>query len=200
MDNLSSSYTQTLPSHPAGNVPMDDENKRQIDQAKSRAKQQRTKPGEKLTKFLLRISDEIETIDREKRLNLFRSQIKAHQYMDGNFFGYVDANCEWRPAERDSPNERWYTDNQLYPYWRTALMELSRTQTEVLVAAPPGADDNMIAAAKFAKSRYDANRDKTFNALCILIAGPSGVSTASTLETAFLRCRTPALRRLFPQD
>jgi hypothetical protein len=83
--------------------------------------------------------------------------------MDGNFLGYVDMNCEWRHADRKE-GETWYTDNQLYAYWRTALMELSRTQTDVIVNALPGSDDLMISAAKFAKSRIDANRERTLNA------------------------------------
>jgi hypothetical protein len=141
---------------------MDPENKQRIETAKQDLKT-RQKVGEHLSKFLNRLADEMDDIDREKRLTLFRQQIKAHQYMDGNFYGYVDQNLEWQQKNK-GPDEVWYSDNQLYPYLRTALMELSRTQTEVVVNAPPGADDTLIAAAKFAKARYDANRDRTFNA------------------------------------
>ena len=158
---LAPAYNQTLPAHPAGQLPLDEENRQRVDAAREQKREH--KVGEKLTKFLLRIAGEIEELDREHRLRLFRSQIKAHQYMDGNFLGYVDINCEWKPADRKE-GETWYTDNQLYAYWRTALMELSRTQTEVLVNPMPGAPDELIAAAKFAKSRVDANRDRTFNA------------------------------------
>lgn len=143
-------------------MPLDSENKQRIDAAKS-AFEAHQPVGEKLSKFLLRISDEIEQIDREKRLSLFRQQIEAHQYLDGNFYGYVDSNLEWKAATRGE-GEVWYNDNQLYPYWRTALMELSRTKTEVMIEAVPGASDEMQAAAKFAKARYDANHDRTFNA------------------------------------
>jgi hypothetical protein len=161
-NGLSPAYASTVPAHPAGSIPLDSENEPRIKEARQQHKQTR-KVSEKLSKFLNRISDEIDDLDRERRLRLFRSQIKAHQYMDGNFLGYVDVNCEWRPADRKE-GETWYTDNQLYAYWRTALMELSRTQTDVLVNAMPGASDDLVAAAKFAKSRIDANRERTFNA------------------------------------
>lgn len=160
---LDSSQNQAvLPAHPAGSMPLDQENKQHIQTAKQEFKA-REQVGVKLTSFLNRIANEIDALDREKRLALFRQQIKAHQYMDGNFYGYVDQNCEWQQKQK-GPDEVWYSNNQLTPYLETALMELSRTQTEVLIQAPPGADDSLVAAAKFAKARYDANRDRTFNA------------------------------------
>lgn len=163
-DTLDQIHGATVPAHAAGAVPMDSENKQRVDTARQEAKAQRTeRVGDKLSRFLNRIADEIETLDREKRLNLFRKQIKAHQYMDGNFYGYVDQNCQWRQKQQ-GPDEVWYSDNQLYPYLRTALMEMSRTQTEIVINAPAGASDELIAAAKFAKARYDANRARTFNA------------------------------------
>jgi hypothetical protein len=143
-------------------MPMDAENRQRADAAKQSFKSHQ-KLGGHLSKFLNRLADEMEDLDREKRLMLFRQQIKAHQYMDGNFYGYVDLNCEWQQKTKGS-DEVWYSDNQLYPYLRTALMEMSRTQTEIVVNAQPGASDEMVAAAKFAKARYDANRDRTFNA------------------------------------
>jgi hypothetical protein len=51
----------------------------------------------------------------------------------------------------EQPDEVWYVDNQLYPYWRTALMELSRTQTEVIINPAVEGDDELEAAAKFAQ-------------------------------------------------
>jgi DNA-directed RNA polymerase subunit RPC12/RpoP len=140
---------------------LDKEQQQRLDTAKREAS--RPPVHEELSRFLNRISEDIEALDRAKRLNLFRQMIKAHQYMDGNFYGYVDANCEWRQREK-APDEVWYSDNQIYPYFRAALMELSRTQTEILVNAPPGSSDELVAAAKFAKSRVDANRDRTYNA------------------------------------
>jgi hypothetical protein len=143
-------------------MPMDDDNAARLQSSQQR-RQTRDKVGDKLTKFLIRLSDDIDLIDRQKRMEHVRAQIKAHQYMDGNFYGYVDADGKWR-AKQKGTDEVWYTDNQIYPYFRTALMELSRTQTEILVNAPDGAGDELVAAAKFAKSRVDANRDRTFNA------------------------------------
>jgi len=143
--------------------PLDEDNKRQLEQAKEQKKQ--TQPvGEKLSKWLIQMSDDIEGLDREKRLQHVRSQLKAHQYFDGNFFGYLDSNLNWIQVDR-GPDEIWYTDNQLYPYWRTALMELSRTQTQVIVSPAIDDDEELAAAAKFAQSRYDAIRAQTFNAL-----------------------------------
>ncbi len=113
-----------------------------------------------LSRFLLRIADEIEAADREQRLEMFRRQIKAHKYFDGHFFGYVDENCEFIPADRDE-GTTWYQDNQIYPYLRTALMELSRTRTDIIVN-PAQKSETMEAVAKFAKDRVDANRDRTF--------------------------------------
>jgi hypothetical protein len=143
---------------------MDDENERQLEQSRDRFKQRtRQAVGDALSKRLLKISNDIEALDREKRLRLVRQMIKAHQYMDGNFFGYVDNNLDWVQIDR-APDEVWYVDNQLYPYWRTALMELSRTQTEVIINPAIEGDDELEAAAKFAQVRYEANRDRTFNA------------------------------------
>lgn len=162
MDGLSQHHSATLPAHPAGAVPLDAENKQRLEAA-AQSKKTAEKVGDDLSNVLNRLADDIDSLDREKRLTLFRQQIKAHQYLDGNFYGYVDHNLEWKQREKGA-DEVWYSDNQLYPYWRTALMELSRTQTEVVINAPPGSDDQLVAAAKFAKSRYDANRDRTFNA------------------------------------
>jgi hypothetical protein len=189
---LASAYSATLPAHPAGSFPLDDENKRRIDQAKKEYKQ--PKVGEKLTKFLLRLSAEIDDLDRERRLRLFRSQIKAHQYMDGNFLGYVDSSLEWKHVDRRE-GETWYVDNQLYPYWRTALMELSRSQTDVLVNAPPGADDELVAAAKFAKSRIDANRDRTFNARLKQTENSYALLNGITFRYTFPQWNHPSQRK-----
>jgi hypothetical protein len=161
MDGLSQSTA-----HANGNtavaMPMDADNRQRADSARQSFKS-REQVGASLSRFLNRLGDEMDDLDREKRLTLFRQQIKAHQYMDGNFYGYVDMNCEWQQKTKGS-DEVWYSDNQLYPYLRTALMEMARTQTEIVVNTQPGASDEMIAAAKFAKARYDANRDRTFNA------------------------------------
>lgn len=151
---------QTAPTT-EGAVPMDSENERRVIDARQAFK--RAGLGGKMSAALNRLANDIDELDKEKRLTLFRKQIKAHQYMDGNFYGYVDQDCQWQQKQK-GPDEVWYSDNQLYPYLRTALMELSRTQTEVLINVPEGAPDEMIAAAKFAKARYDANRDRTFNA------------------------------------
>lgn len=157
-------YDSTSPVSHEPSPPMDDENKRRLDQSRDQFQQRTRQPvGDALSKRLLKISADIEAVDREKRLRLVRQMIKAHQYMDGNFFGYVDNNLDWVNIDR-APDEVWYVDNQLYPYWRTALMELSRTQTEVIVNPAVEGDDELEAAAKFAKVRYDANRDRTFNA------------------------------------
>jgi hypothetical protein len=116
----------------------------------------------RVTAFLLRISEDIEAADRGKRLELFRKMIKSHQYYDGNFYGYVDDNCQWvSRSQRDT--ERWYSDNQYYPYIRTALMELSRRQTQVKVNAVNKSEE-MERVAKFAQARIDANRERTFTA------------------------------------
>jgi hypothetical protein len=158
-------YDSTSPVSPEQpSPPMDAENERQLEQSRDRFKQRtRQAVGDALSKRLLKISNDIEAVDREKRLRLVRQMIKAHQYMDGNFFGYVDNNLDWVQIDR-APDEVWYVDNQLYPYWRTALMELSRTQTEVIINPAIEGDDELEAAAKFAQVRYEANRDRTFNA------------------------------------
>lgn len=121
-----------------------------------------TPTGEKLSKYLVNLSENIESADRDKRLNLFRKQLRSHQYYDGNFYGYVDENCEWQTRKQTS-NETWYSDNQYYPYIRTALMELNRRQTEVQIG-PAYKSEELDNIAKFAQSRYNDNRDKTFNA------------------------------------
>ncbi len=141
---------------------MDRENAERLKSAAAEARVQ-DRVGEKLSIFLNRLADDIDQLDRSKRLALFRQQIKAHQYLDGNFYGYVDANCEWQQLDRNS-DKVWYWDNQFYPYIRTALMELSRSQTEVIINAAEGAPDELQQAAKFAQARYNANRDRTFNA------------------------------------
>ncbi len=152
-----------LATHPSGMVPLDPENRERLESARE-AVSHRERVGEGLSAFLIRLRNEINDLDRHKRLNLFRTMIKAHQYMDGNFYGYVDENCEWQSRTKD-PNEVWYSDNQVYAYWRTALMELSRSQTEIVIEAPDGASEEIVSAAKFAQTRYDANRARTFNSL-----------------------------------
>lgn len=141
-------------------MPLDEENKRQLESLKHDS--ERHIVGDELSTFLKRVSDDIEGIDREKRMSLFRMQLKAHKYFDGNFFGYVDQNCEWRDVQRED-GEVWYSDNDLYQNLRTALMELSRTQTEVIITSDSQSEE-MQNVAKFAKARYDANRDRTFTA------------------------------------
>jgi hypothetical protein len=143
---------------------MDSENKDKLEQAYDRKKQNRSAVGDALSKRLIKMSKDIEALDREKRLRLVRQMIKAHQYLDGNFFGYVDNNLDWVQVDK-APEEVWYVDNQVYPYWRTALMEMSRSQTEIVVNPAIEGDDELEAAAKFAKVRYDANRDRTFKVL-----------------------------------
>ena len=46
-----------------------------------------------LAKILIKWSSNIELLDKEKRIKLFRRQLKGHQYYDGNFYAYVDENC-----------------------------------------------------------------------------------------------------------
>lgn len=148
---------------PGGPDALDQDNAQQLDSAKQARKTATSVVGESFSKWLNRMSDSIETLEKGKRLQRIRQMLKAHQYMDGNFYGYVDQNLEWQTRNRGE-DEVWYSDNQIYPYFRSALMELSRTQTEILVTAPDGASDEMIAAAKFAKSRVDANRNRTYKA------------------------------------
>ena len=160
---------QSYGSSPVGSSspspPMDRENKEALEQAADRMKQQHRQPvGDALSKWLIKISQDIESIDRQKRLRKVRQMIKTQQYFDGNFFGYIDSNLDWVEVDR-GPEEIWYTDNQLYPYLRTALMELSRTQTQVVIEAAIDDDEELDAAAKFAQQRYDINRARTFNAL-----------------------------------
>jgi hypothetical protein len=143
--------------------PLDEDNKDRLQEARDDLKAD--KPvGEKLSKWLIQLSNDIEGLDHEKRLRHVRSQIKAHQYFDGNFFGYIDSDLNWVQVDR-GPDEIWYTDNQLYPYWRTALMELARTQTEVVITPANDDDEEMTAAANFAQKRYDAIQAQTFSAL-----------------------------------
>ncbi len=160
MDNSSKSNGH-IGGQPEGTAaPLDKENKQQLETLQT--DHQRHAVGEELSTYLKRISDDIETLDRERRMNLFRQQLKAHKYFDGNFFGYVNSDCEWVDAHREN-GEIWYSDNQLYAYFRTALMELSRTQTEVIITAN-SQSEKMQNVARFAKARYDSNREKTFTA------------------------------------
>lgn len=140
--------------------PMDESNQQQIDAAVQNRKTT-DMPADELSVWLNGISDDIERSDRDKRLQHARKQIKAHQYLDGNFYGYVDNNLEWRERDR-AADEVWYVDNQIYPYLRSALMELARTQTQVVVSPPPGASARLEAAAKFAQARVDTNRGRTY--------------------------------------
>ena len=119
--------------------------------------------SEALSKFLLRISGDVESLDREKRLRASRQQIKAHQYYDGSFYGYVDEDCQWVNCQKQDSGEVWYSDNQFYPYIRTALMELNRRNTNVNVA-PAYKSEALEKIAKLAQARYNDNRDKTFSA------------------------------------
>lgn len=146
---------QQLPSSPAeqsNGVPLDQDIPTQT----------RTAPTEKLSKFLIRISSEIEALDREKRLALFRKQIKSHQFFDGNFYGYVNESCEWVSASQADTKE--YQDDEFYSLIRTGLMELSRRKPEVAAAAAYSSEamDNI---AKFAQERIKANFDQTSTAL-----------------------------------
>lgn len=147
------SETSLQPRSPDAAMPLDQDNLQPAN---------RRPPSELLAKFLIRLDNEIEMLDREKRLALFRKQIKAHQYFDGNFYGYVNENCEWIPRSRGE-GEMWYQDNQYYPYIRTALMELSRRQTEVSITASVESE-TMKTVADFAQKRYNDNREKTFSA------------------------------------
>jgi hypothetical protein len=161
---LADAYEATLPAHPGEAAPPRDRDSRVELERSLRERKRRSPDQNTFTKWLLRMSEQIDSADREKRLNLIRSQIKAHQYLDGNFRGYVGSDCQWHPDERRE-GEVWYQDNQLYPLVRTALMELSRSQTAIVINAAPGTGERMKAAAKFAQGRYDANRERTYTEL-----------------------------------
>jgi hypothetical protein len=141
-------------------APAEQSNAVPVDQAAERTT--RTEPTEKLSKFLVRLSDEIEALDREKRLALFRKQIKSHQFFDGNFYGYVNDSCEWVSASQADTKE--YQDDEFYSLIRTGLMELSRRKPEVAAVAAYSSEamDNI---AKFAQERIKANFDQTSTAL-----------------------------------
>lgn len=133
-----------------------------VETAKDR-RRQKSPCSKSLTEYLLRISKDIEAADREKRLDVFRKAIRSHQYFDGNFYGYVTDNCEWRSYESGGGGEKHYTDNQIYPYVRTAQMEMSRRNVQIAVN-PATRSDVMIRAARLAQDRVNANRDRTFTA------------------------------------
>ena len=141
-------------------MPLDQDNRKHIKKLNRKRRQEEI--GKSLSAFLIRISNNIETADKEKRLRMVRNMIKSHKFLDNEFYGYVDQNMSWAEVRRDNADEIWYVDNQLYPYWRTALMEMSRTQTEVLINANAEGNAEMEAAARFAKKRYDSIRDRTF--------------------------------------
>ena len=156
----SSPHTEPLGDHPLGNMPHDRENDQQVKHARDSYVQQNERVGEGLSKVLLRLAQDAYALDRDKRLILFRNMIKAHQYVDGNFYGYVDHNLQWQTRDK-AANEVWYSDNQLFPYFRTAIMELSRSQTKVEIGAANESNE-AVTAAKFAQFRYNYNRSRTF--------------------------------------
>ncbi len=172
-------------------MPLDEENRREIDKAKREPARQPV--GDQLSAYLKKKADDIESADREKRLNLCRQQIKAHKYMDGNFFGYVNANAEWVDVRKEE-GEVWYQDNQIYQYARTSLMEMSRSQTEVVVTAFSQSEE-MQALAKFAKTRVDANRERMLNAQTKQTENSYAFFNGITFRYTYFDFNTPGQRK-----
>jgi hypothetical protein len=194
MKNISTStQTGTIGGPKPGVTPLDDVNKRELDKMAQQDADRGRAVGDKLSMFLKRLRDDIETLNRERRLELFRQQIKAHKYFDGNFYGYVNANCEWVNIEREA-GETWYSDNQLYPYIRTALMELSRTQTEVVVNAN-SESEKMQNVAKFAQMRYNKNRERLFDALLKQTENAYAILNGVTYRYTFANWQAPGARK-----
>lgn len=114
--------------------------------------------------FLKDLWRKCEKLNELEWLRIKQAMIKSRKYFDGKQYGRVNDSLEWQDFEK-RPGEVNYVNNVYHAHIQTALMELSRGQTNLSFThvAPDSRRGQMV--AKIAENRYRTHRMKLMSAL-----------------------------------
>lgn len=115
----------------------------------------------KLTEWINQTCKSIEQDDKQERIGILKSQVRAVSFFDGHQFGNVDDNGNWvvSPSAQD-PGFIQPKDNQFAVHCSKNNMEMCRSFVELDVQANDKSDSAKEEAAKFMKKRIEQNRSR----------------------------------------
>ena len=149
----------TIPDTPSVNVLPVDPNNPPREAEKQRV--ERRKNYGSLLEFLKNTCKRIESEDKPENLKILAQQNKCQAYYDDRQYGKSNDKGEWQDYPYDQ-NEFRPVDNKYKEQLDKLQMEMSRSFVDLPIEPADETDSRMVEAAKFAKSRIDANRKRLF--------------------------------------
>lgn len=120
--------------------------------------------GEDFAKFLLELKEKCQRLNESEWLGIKRQMIRARNYFDGRQYGDVNDACQWVDYPK-RPGEISYTVNAYQAHIQTALMEISKGNTDLNFSHVSPDSRYGVLIAKIAESRYKTHRRKLFTAV-----------------------------------
>lgn len=117
-----------------------------------------------LTKHLLALKKKYKETNSTDWLFAKQMMIKARRYYENKQNGYVNPNLEWQEYET-RPGEQYFQNNKFTGHVNSALMELSRGNTQLTFShiAPDSRRGEKV--AKVATARYNAHKKRLFSTI-----------------------------------
>lgn len=114
--------------------------------------------------FLKDLWRKCEKLNELEWLRVKQNMIKARKYFDGRQYGKVNDSLEWQDFEK-RPGEVNYVSNVYHAHVQTALMELSRGNTNLAFSHVSGDSRRGQLIAKIAEHRWRTHRSRLMSAL-----------------------------------
>ncbi|HRD41783.1 MAG TPA: hypothetical protein PLI52_03350, partial [Prochlorococcaceae cyanobacterium AMR_MDS_5431] len=141
-----------------------EENKKQSRKQEIAAEVETFQLNKQFSLFLKDIWKKCEKLNELEWLRIKQAMIKSRKYFDGKQYGRVNDSLEWQDFEK-RPGEVNYVSNIYHAHIQTALMELSRGQTNLSFAHVAQDSRRGQLITKIAEHRYRTHRMKLMNAL-----------------------------------
>lgn len=131
-------------------------------QEAERQRIERKKAYGRILEYIKNTCKSVETEDESARLNILGQQNKCQAYYDDRQYGKInDRTGEWEDLPPDNKEFR-PQDNKYKEQVDKLQMEMARSATDLNVEPVDQTDSAMLEAARFFKSRVDANRKRLF--------------------------------------
>lgn len=114
--------------------------------------------------FIKQLWTKCEKLNELEWLRIKQAMVKSRKYFDGKQYGKVNDSLQWQDFEK-RPGEVNYVSNIYHAHIQTALMELSRGQTNLSFSHVAAESRRGQLIAKVAEQRYRTHRMKLMSAL-----------------------------------
>ena len=142
--------------------------------------------------------DRCENLQSSEWLDIKRQMIRAQNYFDGRFYGYVNKQLQWVDYPKN-PGEITYSAPVYQAHIQTALMEISKGTTELSFSHVSGDSRKGSLIAKMAEARYKAHRRKLFPAIKLQQENLSLLLRNIAIRYTFVKDCHPEKRPVFDE-